>query len=309
VEFVNPGNQDVALITADDTLLTGETIGTSIVTTIAGSDGGTFTLSDGVDTTTAIAYDALASTVETRLQTDITSITDVNVTGSGTLADPWAITFVNPGDQDIALLIVDDTSLNGTSTIAEVTKGRGNSIIDLVMDQNQQYHSYQTPTDDTGEQEAESAPATGGVLVSDTLATNDAAAELDTQAEKNSWNIGTGPGAGVYKFKFWVAAPGTAQATMRVLNDGALLGSLIRSPGRNNYDDPIYEIELTLDGTEDLTVEVEKTDAGANVVRVDKYEYELQLPTLYGGQTLTVEVIVTGSPTTNGSDLQTTLWY
>lgn len=309
VEFVNPGSSDVALMTANDTNLTGETVGTTITESIKGSNGGTFTLSDNTDTTSAIAYNASAATIETRLQTDITSITDVTVTGSGTEADPWVITFVNPGDQDVALLVVSDTNLNGSSTIVETTKGRGNSQIDLVIDQNQAYHFFQTPTDDAGEQEAESAPATGGTLVSDTLATNDAAAELDTQGEKNSWNIGTGPGAGVYKFSFWVAAPGTAEATMRVLNGGVILGSLVRSPGRNTYDDPVYEIEVTLDGSEDLNVEVEKTDAGANVVRVDKYEYELQLPRLYGGQTMTVEVIETGTPTTRGDDLQVTLWY
>jgi len=57
---------------------------------------GTLTLSDGVDTTLAIAFDALAATVETRLETDITSITDVSVTGTGTSGDPWIITFLTP---------------------------------------------------------------------------------------------------------------------------------------------------------------------------------------------------------------------
>lgn len=309
VEFINPGDQDVALITADDTNLTGETVGTTITTSIPGSNGGTFTLSDGTDTTSAIAYNASAATIETRLETDITSITNVTVTGSGTSADPWLITFVNPGDQDVDLLDVSDASLNGTSTIAETTKGRGVQQVDLLIDQNQAYHYYQTPTDDSGEQEAESSPATGGTQVSDTLATNDAAAELDTQSEVNSWNIGTGPGEGTYTFRFWVAAPGSAEATMRVKDGGVILGSLVRAPDRNTYDDPVYEIIVDLDGTEDLTVEVEKTDAGSDVVRVDKYEYELQLPTLYGGQTMTVEVVITGTPTTNGGDLQVTMWY
>lgn len=309
VEFINPGDQDVALMTADDTGLTGETVGTTITTSIPGSDGGTFTLSDGTDTTSAIDYNAAASTIKTRLETDITAITTVTVTGSGTLADPWIITITNPGATDFDLLDVGDGSLNGSSTITETVKGRGPQQVDLVINQNQAYHFYQTPTDDSGEQEAESSPATGGTLVSDTLATNDAATELDTQNEKNSWNIGTGPGAGTYLFRFWVAVPGTAEATMRVLDSTTTLESLVRTPGRNTYDDPVYEILVDLDGTEDLNVEVEKTDAGADVVRVDKYEYELQLPTLYGGQTMTVEILETGSPTTRGDNLQTTLWY
>jgi len=57
---------------------------------------GTFTLSDGTDTTSAIAYDASAFTVETRLETDITAYDDVNVTGSGTASDPWVLEFIDP---------------------------------------------------------------------------------------------------------------------------------------------------------------------------------------------------------------------
>lgn len=58
--------------------------------------GGTFTLSDGVDTTSGIAYNAAASTIENVLEADITAIDDVNVTGSGTPDDPYVITFITP---------------------------------------------------------------------------------------------------------------------------------------------------------------------------------------------------------------------
>lgn len=61
------------------------------------ASAGTFTLSDGTDTTSAIAFNAAPATVETRLQTDIAAIVDVLVTGAGTEADPWVIEFVDPG--------------------------------------------------------------------------------------------------------------------------------------------------------------------------------------------------------------------
>lgn len=41
--------------------------------------GGTYTLSDGTDTTSAIAFDATESTIETRIEADIAAITDVVV--------------------------------------------------------------------------------------------------------------------------------------------------------------------------------------------------------------------------------------
>lgn len=83
---------------------------------------GNFTLSDGTDTTNNIAYDATASTIETRLETDIAAITDVVVTGGGTQSNPWKIEFVDPA---IGLnLSVDDSGLTGgSSTLTETREG------------------------------------------------------------------------------------------------------------------------------------------------------------------------------------------
>lgn len=63
---------------------------------VSGATGGTFTLSDGVDTTLPIAWNASAATVKTRLETDITAIVAVDVEGSGTSTDPWRVTWSNP---------------------------------------------------------------------------------------------------------------------------------------------------------------------------------------------------------------------
>jgi hypothetical protein len=75
---------------------------------------GTFTLSDGTDTTAPISWNASAATIETRLETDIAAISDVLVTPT---ADGFQIEFVNP-PFDINLT-VDPSSLGGgTATLA-----------------------------------------------------------------------------------------------------------------------------------------------------------------------------------------------
>ncbi len=400
--FIDPGAQDITLMIVVDSGMGGGS--STITTTVEGSDGGTFTLSDGTDTTSGIAYDAAASTIKTRLETDITSITTVTVTGTGVLADPWLIEFDNPGAQDLPNLIVDDGSLNGISVIVEDTKGFGITQVDLIIDQNQAAHVFQTPITEAVTQEAEDAPAAGGTSVSDSLALNDVAMELNAQNENNFWQVDPLP-VGNYAFRFWVAdtdltstfivrvneltketqslynnsstgdftitfqgqetaaivwnaADSVVKAALELLsninivsvtgigtigdpwlivfddpagnvdqittNDAGMNGtstiatdvagtstaldSLSVTPARPVYT-PEYELFVTLDGTELLQLEVEKTDTGADRVRVDKYEYAALLPVLHGGSTVKVEVLVTGTPTTNGDDLQLVLWY
>ncbi|MCH6556470.1 MAG: hypothetical protein IH797_07690 [Chloroflexi bacterium] len=49
----------------------------------------------------------------------------MTVTGSGTSGDPWVVTFVDPGKQNVAEMTADDTNLTGgTSTISTTTEGR-----------------------------------------------------------------------------------------------------------------------------------------------------------------------------------------
>jgi len=311
ITYIDPGSTDVVQLTVNDAGLTG---GTSTITTIReGSDGGTFTLSDGVDTTTAIAYNAAAATIATRLETDITSITDVTVTGSGTQIDPWLIEFVNPGAQDLDLLTVDDTNLTGNSTIDEEVKGHGITQVDLVIDQNQQAHFFQTSETEFGTQEAESAPATGdGTTVSDNLALNDVAVELNAQNEEQYWNVGVLE-AGQYVARFWAAdVDKTGAFDIAVVDDHlgtpTTLASRSLTPARSVYT-PEYELLFTVTGTEDVFLVVTKTDADTDRIRVDKWEYEFIHPILHGGSIVTVDVVVTGTPTTNGDDLQVSLWY
>lgn len=320
--FHDPGGQAFGALTANDTGLTGGVSTVSVPT--PGAAAGTFTLTFDKGeatppTTGAIDHDAPAtplatpdgSSVEEKLEA-LSNITDVSVTGTGTESDPWVVTFANPGDADQPMLIADSTNLNGTAYVSEVTKGYGNTTVDLVLNQNQQYHYWQSPLTDGDEQEAEDSPATGGTEVSDALALNDVAMELDSQGEKNTWNLGT-LDAGDYVFKFWVAATETGTTFDLHLKDLNLatpadVDSLSVADNVLTYVVP-YEIFYTADGTEDFQMEVEKTSSGTGDVRVDKYAYEADLPTLHAGATGTIEVLVTGSPTTNGGDAQLSVWY
>jgi len=80
------------------------------------------------------------------------------------------------------------------------------------------------------------------------------------------------------------------------------------TPGSSGYDPP-WTLDFTSTGAEDFEFVVTKTDAGAGVVRVDKYEYEVLLPTLHGGSTVTVSCLITGSPTDPGNNATVTIWY
>lgn len=121
VEFTDPTGA-IDLMTFDDALLTGDTVGVTVVETQAGVDNvyevvsfwidgdtGTFTLSYGGQTSASIVYSANAALIDTRL-TALSTITDVAVTGAGTLLSPFVVTFADPAGAataitaDIALL-------------------------------------------------------------------------------------------------------------------------------------------------------------------------------------------------------------
>jgi hypothetical protein len=309
ITWLNPGDSNVTYtLIAGDGSLTG---GTSTVQVGQnGSDGGTFTLSDGTDTTSAIAFDAAAATIETRLETDITSITAVTVTGTGTDVDPWIVEYVTPGAQEVPLLTIDDSSLNGTGYTASDVDGYGPTSIDVDCQSVDTYFNWQSSTTDAGEIEAEDALGDGS-SVSDALATNDVAMELTAQTDTQYWDFGTGLDAGNYRAIFYVALESGAEATLRVVDQfggDTTIASMVVSDGSSYL--PVKVLNFTdTGGTEDWRFEVEKTDAGAGTVRVDKFEYELRNPLLHAGSTVTVEALVTGSPTTNGDDAQVTIWY
>lgn len=127
VKFQNTlGDSDVGELSVGEGSLTGQS-GSATVTTIhsggGSSDevqtvtihgtGGTFTLSDGTDTTSAIAYNAAAATVKSRIETDFSAITTVTVTGTGAVGDPFVVTFTSPTNTNLSEMTGDGTSLTG----------------------------------------------------------------------------------------------------------------------------------------------------------------------------------------------------
>ena len=117
----NDGLEGIVLLVADDALLTGETVGTTVELTTPGvanvfevvsfwvdGDSGTFTLSYGGQTTATIVYSANAALIDTRL-TALSSIADVAVTGAGTKVSRFIVTFADPAG--VATAITADTTL------------------------------------------------------------------------------------------------------------------------------------------------------------------------------------------------------
>mgnify|MGYP000913085239 FL=1 len=105
--------------------------------TLTAASGGTFTLSFGGETTSAIAYNAAAAAVEAALEA-LTTIGANNVSVSGEAGGPYAVTFTEGlGEQDVALMTADGASLTGEgAAIAVAVTTAGVCWIPIpVMDQ------------------------------------------------------------------------------------------------------------------------------------------------------------------------------
>lgn len=72
---------------------------------------GSFTLSDGVDTTSAITLPTDFTQIASRIETDLASIVDVYVEGTGTFEDKFRIEYIDPGQVAVPLLTIDDTNI------------------------------------------------------------------------------------------------------------------------------------------------------------------------------------------------------
>jgi hypothetical protein len=95
---------------------------------IEGASTGNYAITDGTDTTDDIPFDTTdPATIATRLETDIAAITDVLVSGSGTLANKFLIILTDPAETDLTLteaapsgaahdgtLIIDQTRVGGS---------------------------------------------------------------------------------------------------------------------------------------------------------------------------------------------------
>jgi len=303
VIFRNPGAQNVAQMTDNSASVT-------VTTSIEGFDGGTFTLTFDGQTTAATAFNASAATLASNLEA-LSNITDVTVTGAGVFLDPWIVEFVNPGAANLPTMTGNPANLGGSSVfVSSVTDGYGSTVINLNVVTTAQYQVWQSSLTDFGSQEAESAPATGGTPVSDILATNETAVYLDAQNETNEWNVGV-LDPGNYTARFWASdniLTALFDLEVRDLTGPTVMESASIAIHRATYS-PFFSLDFVSTGVEDIELRVKKTDTGTDQVRVDKYEYEAVLPVLHAGSLCTVEVLVTGTPTTNGADVQANLWY
>jgi len=91
------------------------------------STGGTFTLTYDGQTTSALAYNASAGTVETAVEL-LSTVTTATVTGTGAVGTPWVITVDTPVQNfavsgDGALLTGGDSTLTVTETTAGLKAG------------------------------------------------------------------------------------------------------------------------------------------------------------------------------------------
>lgn len=94
---------------------------------ITGATAGDFTLSYGSTEpiiTTAIAYTATAGDVDTALEV-LGDITTVTTTGGPLPATDVVVTFVDPGKQNVAAMVIDGGGLtDGTPAVSTTTQGR-----------------------------------------------------------------------------------------------------------------------------------------------------------------------------------------
>ena len=129
-------NKLVAEITTTDTNLTGGTPTSTIATTTPGvsnvdeiqsvyndADSGTFTITYSGQTTGNIAFDATAAAVDTAMEL-LSNVTATAVTGTGTSASPWLITFSDPAGA-IDEVTATDTGLVEVNVVTESTAGAG----------------------------------------------------------------------------------------------------------------------------------------------------------------------------------------
>lgn len=126
LDSMNPG--DKVFLSATDKTLADAVVGaneTQTITITGSPTGGTFTLTYAGQTTSAIAYNANAATIQAALEALSTiGAGNVNVTGSG----PFTVEFINDlADENIAAMTADGSSLTGGSSpavaIAEASAG------------------------------------------------------------------------------------------------------------------------------------------------------------------------------------------
>ena len=132
-----PNHWDTALNWSGGSVPTG---GTNEVQTLTGGgtiSGGTFTITFGGQTTSAIAWDAVAATVQAALEALSTISTgNISVTGGPIASAPFSLTFQNAlGYQNVAQITASAASLTGsTPTLTPATSTPGVTGDDVYLE-------------------------------------------------------------------------------------------------------------------------------------------------------------------------------
>jgi len=111
---------------------------------VGAASGGTWFADISGDPTAAIAWNASDTTVQNAIETGITEITDVLVTGTGQTSDPWRIEFVTP-PVPTATMTGDGTLLTPSDTLTVSTVQIGNAEVSQSWTQSQRADSRSTP--------------------------------------------------------------------------------------------------------------------------------------------------------------------
>src|SRR5262249_41564503 len=100
---------------------------------------GTFTLTFDDQTTDAIAFGASAGDIRTKLSA-LSNIVQVEVTGAGTTAEPWRVTFLTNRGENVPQLTANTTNLKKSDNIAATatvaTVAEGGRLAALLADRN-----------------------------------------------------------------------------------------------------------------------------------------------------------------------------
>lgn len=128
----------ISLLYPSDTTAAAGTDEVQTVTISGSPTGGTFTLTFGGQTTTALAYNATAGDVRRALEA-LSTIGEGNVTVSGNAGGPYIVTFVyDLGSANQAIMTAAHTFTGGSSpniAVAETTAGvAGTTIKRVIMD-------------------------------------------------------------------------------------------------------------------------------------------------------------------------------
>ncbi len=198
---------------------------------------GTFTLTYSGQTTGAIAYNASAGTVETALEA-LSNISAVSVTGTGTGADPWLVTFENPAG-DVVEMTGDGSSLAG-----------GAGDVTTIREAIAPVDEVQTITVGVGVTSGTFTVTYSGQTTG-ALAYNATAGTIETALEALSTLDGvsvTGSAGGPWAVEFDGAAVQEQDVEMLVIDSGNIVGgagtetlTLVttqRSKGPEHFDDP-----------------------------------------------------------------------